>query len=91
MTLLPYHPSTKAFAKPGTPGAVTEYQIEIFPTLITIVVGDRLRLTLSTAGTPHLTPLPEQLPELAGGVYTISRSAAYGSSLTVEILRHRDM
>ena len=41
---------------------MTEYQIEIFPTLATIAEGDRLRLTLSTADTPHLTPLPEQLP-----------------------------
>ena len=71
MTLLPYHPYTKASARPVTPGAVTEYQIEIFPTLATIAAGDRLRLTLSTADTPHLTPLPEQLPKLAGGVYTI--------------------
>ncbi len=58
-----------------TPGAVTEYQIQIFPTLATIAAGDRLRLTLSTADTPHLTPLPPQLPQLAGGIYTIERSA----------------
>ena len=72
MTLLPYHPYTQASARPVTRGAVTEYQIEIFPTLATIATGDRLRLTLSTTDTPHLTPLPAQLPELAGGVYTIS-------------------
>ena len=86
MTLLPYHPYTQASATPVTPGAVTEYQIEIFPTLATIAVGDRLRLTLSTADTPHLTPLPQQLPQLAGGVYTIGHSAAAPSSLTLELL-----
>jgi putative CocE/NonD family hydrolase len=87
MTLLPYHPYTQASAQAVIPGAVTEYQIQVFPTLVTIASGDRLRLTLSTADTPHLTPLPQQLPKLAGGVYTIDRSAAAPSSLTVEMLR----
>jgi hypothetical protein len=87
MTVLPYHPYTTASAKPVTPGQVTEYQIQIFPTLDTIAAGDRLRLTLSTADTPHLTPLPTQLPKLVGGVYTISRSATAPSSLTLELLR----
>jgi hypothetical protein len=87
MTLLPYHPYTQASARPVTPGAVTKYQIQIFPTLATIAAGDRLRLTLSTTDTPHLTPLPQQLPKLAGGVYTIDRSASAPSSLTLEMLR----
>jgi len=86
-TVLPYHPYTKASAQPVTPGAMTEYQIQVFPTLVTIAAGDRLRLTLATADTPHLTPLPEQLPKLAGGVYTIAHSAAAPSSLTVELVR----
>jgi hypothetical protein len=50
------------------------------------VAGDSLRLTLSTADTPHLTPLPPELPSLAGGVYTIARSADAPSSLTFETL-----
>jgi putative CocE/NonD family hydrolase len=86
MTLLPYHPYTTASARLVAPGAVTPYQIEIFPTLATIARGDRLRLTLSTADTPHLTPLPDQLPELAGGIYTIERMAGAPSSLTLELL-----
>ena len=87
MTVLPYHPYTQASAKPVSPGTMTEYQIQVFPTLATIASGDRLRLTLSTADTPHLTPLPPQLPSLVGGVYTIGRSAAAPSSLTFETLR----
>ena len=87
MTVLPYHPYTQASAKPVTTGAVTEYQIQIFPTLATIAAGDRLRLTLSTADTPHLTPLPGQLPQLAGGVYTIERSASAPSSITLELIK----
>lgn len=86
MTVLPYHPYTQASAKGVTPGAMTEYQIEIFPTLATIGAGDRLRLTLSTADTPHLTPGPSQLPGLIGGIYSITRSAKAPSSLTVELV-----
>jgi putative CocE/NonD family hydrolase len=87
MTVLPYHPYTQTSVKPVTPGAVTEYQIQIFPTLATIPSGNRLRLTLSTVDTPHLTPLPKQLPNLTGGVYTISRSSSAPSSLTLELLK----
>ena len=86
MTVLPYHPYTQASAQPVSPGTMTEYQIQIFPTLVTIASGDSLRLTLSTADTPHLTPLPPELPNLLGGVYTIGRAADAPSSLTFETL-----
>jgi hypothetical protein len=59
----------------------------MFPTLATIVPGNQLRLALATADTRHRTPLPGQLPQLAGGVYTIARSATAPSSLTVETLK----
>ncbi len=86
VTVLPYHPYTSASSRPVTPGVVTEYQIQIFPTLATIAKGNRLRLTLSTTDTPHLTPLPKQLPQLAGGVYTVRRAPGSASSLTVDML-----
>jgi uncharacterized protein len=86
MTVLPYHPYTQASTQPVTAGQVTEYQIQMFPTLDTIAAGDSLRLTVSTADTPHLTPLPTQLPNLLGGVYTIGRSSDAPSSLTFETL-----
>ena len=85
MTLMPYHPYTKASARAVTPGRVTEYQIEIFPTLATIARGDRLRLTLATSDSPHLTPLPAQLPKLAGGIYAIQRTKTAPSALTLEL------
>ncbi len=86
MTLLPYHPYTQASAQPVTPGAVTEYQIEIFPTLATIGAGDRLRLTLSTADTPHLVPVPSDFAQMLGGIYSVHRSAVAPSALTLELL-----
>jgi uncharacterized protein len=86
ITILPYHPYTQASADPVAPGKVTEYQIQVFPTLATIAAGDRLRLTLSTADTPHLVPSPSQLEKLAGGVYAVQRTATAPSSLTVELI-----
>jgi len=85
VTVYPYHSYTQASSRPVTPGRLTEYQIQIFPTLATIAKGDRLRLTLATADTPHLVPLPGQERQLLGGVYTIERSASAPSSLTVEL------
>jgi len=86
---MPYHPYTKVSAQPVVPGKITRYDIEIFPTLATIAKGDSLRLTLSTADAPHLTPLPAELPKLVGGMYTIEASARYPSSLNVEFRRPR--
>lgn len=85
VTIYPYHPYTLASARPVVPGRVTKYQIQIFPTLVTIARGDRLRVTIATADTPHLVPLPQQLPQLAGGVYAIHEDLGAPSALTVEL------
>jgi predicted acyl esterase len=87
ISVLPYHPYTLASTHPVVPGRVTKYEIEIYPTLATIAKGDRLRITLSTADTPHLTPLPLQVPQLAGGVYSIRYGEPAPSSLAVELRR----
>lgn len=87
ITVMPYHPYTRASSRPVVPGHVTRYDIEIFPTLATIAKGDRLRVTLSTSDTPHLTPIPVQIPNLVGGLYTIKYGAAAPSSLNVLLRR----
>jgi uncharacterized protein len=84
-TVFPYHPYTKASAEPVVPGAIEEYQIQVFPTLVTLAAGDRLRVTISTTDTPHLVPIASQLAKLVGGVYAIQRTRAAPSSLTVEL------
>jgi hypothetical protein len=83
--LLPYHDYSKASQHAVVPGAVTRDDIEIFPTFATIPKGDSLRITLSTADTPHLTPNYSQLSNLLGGVYTISRGGSHPSSLEVPL------
>ena len=65
---------------------MTKYQIEIFPTLATIAEATACGSPCPRVDTPHLTPLPSELPKLAGGVYTIKRSAAAPSSLTLELM-----
>ena len=81
--VMPYHDYTEASAVPVTPGQVTQYQIEVFPTYSTIAAGHRLRVALSTTDAPHLVPTLPQQQELFGGVYEVQRTAAAPSSLTV--------
>jgi putative CocE/NonD family hydrolase len=87
VVVMPFHPYTKASQREVVPGKLTRYQIEIFPTLATIAKGDRLRLTIATVDSPHLTPLPDQLPKLVGGVYAVARSKRAPSALTVLLRR----
>jgi hypothetical protein len=77
--LLPYHPYTRASVKAVPTGDVTRFDIEVFPTFGKIAAGHRLRLTLTTSDTPHLGFTPDQLQNLAGGVYQVQRSAAAAS------------
>ncbi len=85
VTVLPYHPYTEASAQAVVPGATEKYQIQVFPTLVTLAAGDRLRVTISTTDTPHLVPIPSQLTQLIGGQYNIQRTPTSPSSLTVEL------
>jgi predicted acyl esterase len=84
-TVLPYHPYTKTSAVAVPRGAVTKYQIEVFPTYSTIAVGHRIRVTLQTTDFPHLTPTPPQLLKLLGGTYRVQRTAATPSSVTLPL------
>ena len=82
---MPYHPYTKSSVKPVTPGKVTRYDIEIFPTLAEVAEGHRLRLTITTSDCPHLLPNPAQSAKLAGGVYQVQRNASSASDVEVPL------
>lgn len=84
-TVMPYHPYTRASTEPVRPGAVTRYDVEVFPTYATIEPGHRIRVTLATADFPHLLPTVPALAALAGGVYQVQRTAATPSSITVPL------
>ena len=81
--ILPYHPSTRAAAQPVVPGEMTRYDIEVFPMFATLPAGHRLRLTLTTADTPHLAPTAPAFLNLLGGAYEVARHA--GAASFVEI------
>jgi uncharacterized protein len=81
--ILPYHPYTRASVTPVEAGKVTRFDIEVFPTFAKIAKGHSLRLTLTTSDTPHLGFTPDQLQNLAGGVYQVQRNA--GTASFVEI------
>jgi len=70
-----------------TPGQVTRFDIEIFPTLAELKAGHRLRLTLTTSDTPHLLPTPIQAANLAGGIYDVQRNESAASYLEVPLAR----
>lgn len=86
-TVMPYHPYTKVAEKPVVPGAVTKYDVEVFPTYATIAPGHRIRVTISTNDFPHLLPTPQNLLGLLGGVYRVQRTAANPSSVTLPLIR----
>jgi putative CocE/NonD family hydrolase len=86
VTVLPYHPYTRESAQPVVPGAAEAYQIQVFPTLATLPTGDRLRVTIASTDTPHLSPIPSQLQRLAGGRYDIMRTPTAPSSLTADLI-----
>jgi putative CocE/NonD family hydrolase len=77
--LLPYHPYTRASVRAVPSGEVTRFDIEVFPTFGKIAKGHSLRLTLTTSDTPHLGFTPDQLQNLAGGVYQVQRNAGAAS------------
>ncbi len=85
-TVLPYHPYTKASAVPVPKGAVTRYDVEVFPTYSTIAAGHRIRVTIDTTDFPHLAPTPPQLAKLFGGVYEVQRTATAPSSVTIPLI-----
>ena len=85
--IAPYHPYTRSSVKPVTPGLLTRYDIEIFPTLAELAAGHRLRLTLTTSDSPHLLPSPAQATQLVGGVYQVQRNIGAASHLEIPLAR----
>lgn len=83
--LLPYHPYTKAAQTPVSPGQVTRYEIEVYPTFYTFQPGHRLRVTIATSDFPHALATAVQLPHLIGGVYELQHSSTYPSSVELPL------
>ncbi|MFF4594695.1 CocE/NonD family hydrolase [Amycolatopsis sp. NPDC001319] len=80
--LMPYHPYTRQSEKWVVPNEITRYDVEVFPTFAQLAAGHRIRVVLTTADTPHLTPTLTQLPRLLGGIYQVKTPA---SSITLPL------
>jgi putative CocE/NonD family hydrolase len=83
--MLPYHPFTRASSQPVSPGQLTRYDIEVFPTFAELAAGHRLRLTITTADLPHLLPDAQAGPTLLGGVYTVGRNSTAPSFIELPL------
>ena len=74
---------TRASVTPVEAGKVTRFDVEVFPTFAKVAKGHSVRVTLTTSDTPHLGFTPDQVQNLAGGVYQVQRNA--GAASFVEI------
>jgi putative CocE/NonD family hydrolase len=84
--LLPNHPFTRSSQQPVRKGVLTRYDIEVFPTYATIAAGHRIRVSLSTADTPHLAPTLPALADLTGGIYHVRLSPSRGSAVELPLV-----
>jgi putative CocE/NonD family hydrolase len=83
--LLPVHPLTESAARPVVADQVTRDDIALYPTVTELPAGWRLRVTITTAETPHLVPTATQYPKLIGGVYQVQRNTGAASLLNVPL------
>ena len=89
-TLLdPAHPFTQESQQPVVPGRTTRYDVSLLSNFTLIPAGDRIQVVV-TSQTPAnfhspLTPTPQELGNLAGGVYTVDYGAFTPSALNVPL------
>lgn len=87
--LQPSHPFTQATAQPVVPGRTTRYDISLLSNFTEIPAGDRIQLVL-TSQTPAdfhfpVSPTPQDLANLAGGMYTIGYGGLSASALNLPL------
>ena len=85
----PDHPFTQASAQPVVPGRTTRYDVSLLANFTLIPAGDRIQVVL-TSQTPAnfhapLTPTPQDLADLANGVYTVDYGAHTPSALNLPL------
>ena len=87
--LQPSHPFTQASSQPVTPGRTTRYDISLLSNFTEIPAGYRIQLVLTsqTPSTFHfpVAPTPQDLANLAGGVYTIGYGGLAASALNLPL------
>jgi uncharacterized protein len=82
----PYHPYTKASARPMPRNQAVPIDVEIFPGAASIAPGHRLRVSIQTADFPHLLPPIPQLINSAGAGIKIWHDARHPSWIALPTL-----
>ncbi|WP_329544107.1 CocE/NonD family hydrolase [Streptomyces sp. NBC_01356] len=87
--LKPSHPFTQASQQPVTPGRTTRYDISLLPNFTRIPAGYRIQVTINSQPPADfhfpVSPTPQQLANLTGGLYTIERSAEAASFVNLPL------
>jgi uncharacterized protein len=87
--LQPSHPFTEATGQPVTAGVTTRYDIALLANFVQLPAGSRLQLLLNSQAPPTfhlpLAPTPQQLANLAGGLYTVELSRDAPSFINVAL------
>ena len=87
--LQPSHPFTQASSQPVVPGQTTRYDVSLLSNFTEIPAGDKIQLVL-TSQTPTnfhfpVSPTPQDLTNLAGGVYTVDYGGGSASTLNLPL------
>lgn len=83
--VLPWHPFTQTDEHNVTVNDPHDFLIEIFPTDWTIPAGDRLRLVIGSADTPHFQVPADRLQNMLGGTAQILTGGRYASTLLLPL------
>jgi predicted acyl esterase len=87
--LKPSHPFTQASQRPVTPGQTTRYDISLLSDFTRIPAGYRIRISIDSRPPADfhfpVAPTPQELANLAGGVYTLERSPQAASFVNLPL------
>ena len=87
--LQPSHPFTRAAQQPVAPGRVTRYDIALLANFTRIDPGQRIQLVLTSQPPANfhsqLAPTPQELANLADGVYLVQRNAIAASTVDLPL------
>jgi predicted acyl esterase len=87
--LQPSHPFTKAAQQPVVPDKTTRYDISLLANFTRIDPGQRIQLVLTSQPPANfhsqLAPTPQELANLAGGVYTLQHNGIAASTLNLPL------
>jgi predicted acyl esterase len=85
----PSHPFTQAAQQPVVPGKVTRYDISLLANFTRIDAGERIQLVLNSQAPANfhlpVVPTPQELANLAGGVYTVRHDTVFASTLNLPL------